>query len=158
MSKKKSKISLLGAIGGLVILIAAVLFIVLPTLSAKNGDATYTGIQVIFGYKEKTLLGNIEVFKFSFVLLLVLILLVAGAALLVVGSVQNSKLFKLIGTVAGVVAGILLFFSVSFAIVPEILGVKVETSKVYELGVGAIVSGIVAILGGALGCYSFLKE
>ena len=46
--------------------VIAVIMIFLPAIGVKDSETTYTGLQIVFGYSEKTVLGTAEFFAFSF--------------------------------------------------------------------------------------------
>ncbi len=77
MAKKKSKkqissiVSLISAALGIV----ALVMIFLPAIGVKDTETTYTGLQIVFGYKGTT---GVTIFEFSFMNLLTYLLVIAG--------------------------------------------------------------------------------
>lgn len=130
----------------------AVVMIFLPFL--KAGDETVNGLKVIFGSEDYGL-------KFSFMGLVLLLLVVAIVVLPVIKFLkpEKAKLLNIITLVCAVVAAILFFcactsFVTSLDISDDVPSEwKDEMVKQFfealDLGIGAILGGIVAILSGA---------
>ena len=154
MAKKKMKIApLMSALATLLGLVAVIMLFV-PVLGVKDVDTTYTGLKVVFGYKEKVaIIGDVTVFNFSFMNLLTYILALAGTVLSLLNLLAKkpNKLFSLLAMVAFVVSAVFFFCTVSFTSVNEdaskifdLFGGDIK--ELFKLGVGAIVGGVLSIL------------
>lgn len=158
MAKRKKKqkqtsrmVSLIAALLG----IAAIAMIFLPNVGIKDSDTTYTGLQIAFGYSEAVpIIGEIEIFKFSFMNLLVYILAAAGVVFAGLG-LNGGKLSNFISAGAFIVCGILFFLSPSFCLVNEtassvvsLFGGKITDSL--TMAYGAIIGAIAVLLAGVL--------
>ena len=91
MAKRRKRSSAGLVLGAVAILagIAAAAMLFLPAVAVKDSETTYTGLQIAFGYSEKLpVIGEVEIFKFSFMNLLTYIL--AVALLLVVLTYEKS--------------------------------------------------------------------
>lgn len=168
MAKKKNSISKYTSLLAILLAIASACMIFCTSIVYKVSDkvdpVNFTGMQVTFGYTANALEGitttikaDINYFAFSFLNLLPYILLLAGivfAVLKVVGGKSNSKMFSFVAAVCLIAGGVLLFCVVPFSVVGtnEILGKAIPTlDKQYmSLGIGAIVGGVLGILGGAV--------
>ena len=172
MAKKKNSISKYTSLLAILLAIASACMIfctsIVYKVSEKADPVNFTGLQVTFGYSStKNFLegitsaikfeGTINYFAFSFLNLLPYILLLAGivfAVLKVVGGKSNSKMFSFVAAVCLIAGGVLLFCVVPFSVAGtyEFLGKTIPTlEKQYmSLGIGAIVGGVLGILGGAV--------
>jgi len=150
------KISLNKILYGVAVLLSvvAVFMIFAPALGITytgHDNATYTGLQAVFGYSQtKTILGasvTTNFLSFSFMNLLTYILLIVAIVLLVVKlcGKLNSKIVDYIIAVLLVVSGIFFFVTSNFAV---LAGFYDATADVITrtLGTGAIVSGVLAIV------------
>lgn len=159
MAKRKKKqkqtsrmVSLIAALLG----IAAIAMIFLPNVANKITDATYTGLQIAFGYSEKVpIIGTkIVAFEFSFMNLLVYILAAAGVVFAVLG-LNGGKLSNFIAMVAFIACGVLFFFLPSFCVGSTISG---NVPDALGLAYGAIIGAVAALLAGVLQLYKvFVK-
>lgn len=157
MSKKsKSKINIiLYAVAIILAVVAVCMIFVDVSAIAKNGDTGYvlTGIQATFGYSEETkLAGTLVYTEFSFMNLLVYILLIVGVvlALLRLFKVAKSGVVDWVAIAAFAAAAVLYFIMPSFVVYGKTWSGLVETA--IELGsaktlmVGAIVGGVTSAL------------
>lgn len=152
MAKKKSKsmdLSKLGLAVALLFGIVSVCMLFLP--SVIWSDANYSGFQTMFGCETEKVFGaSVEIFAFSFMNLLTLILAVVGILLSAFNLVSNNsnKLFAFIGAAAFVVSAVFFFLTPSFSI-PMILGSSVQGSVELSLGIGSILGGVFSALAAA---------
>lgn len=167
MSKKsKLKYFIPGAIA-LIFGIAAFCMMFLPAITFTAGNTTsdgYTGAQLAFGYKETYLGQEVTVLNFNFVALLAFLLPLAGGVIALI--TKNGFISKIISTACFVAGAVLLFSIVAYSGLgnvkfddSSILG-SVANSFLEELykaidetkglGVGAIVGGILSIVGAAV--------
>lgn len=109
MAKKKSKkqissiVSLISAALGIV----ALVMIFLPAIGVKDTEKTYTGLQIVFGYKTKIVISEVTVFEFSFMNLLTYLLVIAGVIFTVLGLLgKGSKFATFIAAICFLVGGI----------------------------------------------------
>lgn len=166
MAKRKKKqqqtsrmVSLIATLLGIV----AIAMIFLPNVAVKDFDATYTGLQIVFGYSETApFIGDLETFKFSFMNLLVYLLAVAGVVFAVMG-LNDGKLSNFISAGAFIACGILFFISPSFCLVNETVswGASIfggDITDALKLAYGAIIGAIAALLAGLAQLYKvFVK-
>ena len=158
MGRRKSKKNLGSIISAVAALlgVAAVVMLFLPNVASKNGNTTFTGLQIVFGYsKTVPLLGDIQVLQFSFMNLFVYLLAIGGVVFALIGG--NGKLFTLISVAAFVAAGVLFIISPSFVLAnsaAEQAGFKL--SQGLKLAYGSIVGAVVTFLAGAAQGYKFL--
>ena len=129
----------------------ALIMVFLPFL--KAGDETVNGLKVIFGSEDYGL-------KFSFMGLVLFLLVIAIIVLPVIKFLkpEKAKLLNIITLVCAVVAAILFFCAcTSFVTSLDTDGVPAEWKdelvkqffEALDLGIGAILGGIIAILSGA---------
>ena len=104
-------------------------------------DVVYAcnGIQVTFGFKD----GNLEVYSFSIMNLITYICLIAGfvCVLLKLSNAVKSKIVDFVAICLFIVSGVFFFLMPSFAVCPY-----ANSLVSLNLGVGAIIGGILAIL------------
>lgn len=168
MAKKKNSVSKYTSLLAILLAIASACMIFCTAIVYKVSDSAdpvnFTGMQVTFGYTANALEGitssikaDINYFAFSFMNLLPYILLLVGivfAVLKVVGGKNNSKMFSFVAAACFIAGGVLMFCVVPFSALGtnEILGKAFSTlDKQYmSLGVGAIVGGVLGILGGTV--------
>lgn len=171
MAKKKNSISKYTSLLAILLAIASACMIFCTSIVYKVSDKVdplnFTGLQVTFGYSStKNILegitsaikfeGTINYFAFSFLNLLPYILLLAGivfAVLKVVGGKSNSKMFSFVAAVCLIAGGVLMFCVVPFSVLGtnELVQTFSVLKKQYmSLGIGAIVGGVLGILGGAV--------
>lgn len=152
MAKRKNKkqtsrmISLIATLLGIV----AIAMIFLPNVANKVTDATYTGLQIAFGYSKK----SVTIFEFSFLNLLVYLLAAAGVVFSVLG-LNGGKLSNFIAAAAFIACGVLFFFSPSFCGGSLISG---NITDALELAYGAIIGVIAALLAGAAQLFKVLVK
>lgn len=167
MAKKKNSISKYTSLLAILLAIASACMIFCTAIVYKVSDSAnpvnFTGMQVTFGYTANALEGitsslkaDINYFAFSFMNLLPYILLLVGivfAVLKVVGGKNNSKMFSFVAAACFIAGGVLMFCVVPFSV----LGTNklVQTFSILDkqymsLGVGAIVGGVLGILGGTV--------
>ena len=92
--RKKSNVGMM--LSGLSVLLglAAIIMLFLPAVAVKDTDTTYTGLQVTFGYSvDIPILGEAEIFKFSFMNLLAYILAAAGVVFAILSAMGKSGKF-----------------------------------------------------------------
>ena len=171
MSKKKNSVSKYTSLLAILLAIASACMIFCTAIVYKVSDSAdpinFTGMQVTFGYTStKNILegitsaikieGSINYFAFSFLNLLPYILLLAGivfAVLKVVGGKSNSKMFSFVAAACFIAGGVLMFCVVPFSVLGtnELVQTFSVLKKQYmSLGVGAIVGGVLGILGGTV--------
>ncbi len=150
MAKKKSKkkissiVSLISAALGIV----ALVMIFLPAIGVKDTEKTYTGLQIVFGYKD----AGVTAFEFSFMNLLTYLLVIAGVVFTVLGLLgKGSKFATFIAAICFLVGGIFFFFQLQFCIpnttvsgIVSLAGKNIK--KAGSLGAGSIIGGICSIL------------
>lgn len=138
--------------------VIAVIMIFLPAIGVKDSETTYTGLQIVFGYSEKTVLGTAEFFAFSFMNLLTYILAIAGVVFAVLSYLgKGSKFASLIALVAFAIAGVFFFLQVAFCVPNEglesivsgmggLFGKETSIKDSLSLAVGSIIGAIASIL------------
>jgi hypothetical protein len=136
---------------GLVAIIALCLNCVTYSLEVMGVEVSesWSGWTVIFGSKE-------DGFKFSFMNLVTLLLILAGAACAVLANLKPNKLFNYVAAACLVLAGVLFFLMVAFTQLEGVSGNEASQikDKFFGLGFGAILGAIVSIAGGAVAFYS----
>lgn len=167
MAKKKNSVSKYTSLLAILLAIASACMIFCTAIVYKVSDSTnpvnFTGMQVTFGYTANALEGitssikaDINYFAFSFMNLLPYILLLVGivfAVLKVVGGKNNSKMFSFVAAACFIAGGVLMFCVVPFSVLGtnELVQTFSVLKKQYmSLGVGAIVGGVLGILGGTV--------
>ncbi len=155
--KKSSKKGNMGQMLGLLALVLGVatvcmgFLVCVKTNGAYSGAeySTYTGFQVMFGYaKTETAFGatiSTQVLNFSFMATLAFALPLIGSILCLI----DNKILKFVGAGLMVAGAVLLFLLPNF-VVP----VSSTSGLTRSLGVGAIIGGCCAGLGGLLGLAS----
>lgn len=160
MAKKKSK----SVNGNLLYLLAAVLGVVavcmifVTAFVVKDSgtgamDATYTGLQTVFGYAS----DDVEYLLFSFMNLLPYVLVLAGVVLTALKffGIVKSSLMDWVSAGLFVAGGVLFFFTANFTVLTEDYTNLIKVANVIKtyvttgLGAGPIVAGICSILSGA---------
>ena len=169
MAKKAKSLNKLIALVGALLAIVAVVMVFLPQIAAVNSDTTYNGLAIAFG-KELSSVDGGDFFKgsttinFSFPNLLAYILVVAGLVINVLQlvGIGKGKLMTFIAGAALVAGGILFFFALNFSTITtsgsvlsfgsettsKFADMNTDSTKVWQLGYGAIVGGITAIVSG----------
>ena len=135
------------------IFVIAIFMMFAPFLKAGSGELAQTanGFEIAF--------GNDEGLAFSFFGFLAFLFLVAGAALacckLFVKDAKIQMIFNIVILVVGILAGIFFFCAKTSMMVKadDLNSDQVSAMlKYYDMGVGAIFCGILAIAGGAVAC------
>ena len=146
-------------VAALLALVAVIMFCA-PAVGVKDHETTYSGFQIIFGYKQSVLGGATElvVFEFSFMYLLgwlfiLLSLLVLVASLFV--KKLNIGLIKLLTGFNLIVGGIFCFLAVPFSKVGQgfeslFAAFGADPKSGLVLSAGAIVAGILSFLAGVI--------
>ena len=170
MSKLKKYVKWFDLCAAALALIAVILMFAPAIAYTGSGDpsiTTFNGFQTIFGFSKttNTALGDVtnHYLTFSFGNLLTLIFVVAAIVLLVLNNF--GKGFKFLNLVAAgllLVAGVFFFLTHAFTVPyseQTALGTAYGIDKAnWGLGVGAILSGVFAILGaGVSGCKLLIK-
>lgn len=168
MAKKKG-LNLGLILSGVAVLLGVVAFCMLfapgasqtAELLGHKETATISNLKLTFGYSEEVLGKKVAIYNFSFMNLLTYLLVLAGmvfAVLAILGKLGN--LSKIISAVCFIVAGIFFFCTIAFC-APNIESKDLvsETKKALDLGIGAILGGILSILAGvAVVVPVFLKK
>ena len=171
MAKSKKKKSNLGLVLKVVVLLLAVAsfcmaFLTCVKFVTSNGDVTnsFTGFQEMFGYTKKTtsIIGtevSTKYLAFSFTAVLTFLLPIVGALL---GLLKN-KIAKFVGAALMIVGAVLMFLLPQFAVLATIDGELTVISMVLDnlnrtLGIGAILGGVFAALGGLVSGYAVLTN
>ena len=115
--------------------------------------------QEIPGYGTLTMTGGI-----SLTALVSFVALIAGIALTIVSIFKNEKL-AFIGAICIAVAGVLMLLALTVGTeVTQSIGAQKMTFKFadlyegYDLGIGSIIYGVLAILGGGFGIFNKFKK
>ena len=151
MAKRRKRSSAGLVLGAVAILagIAAAAMLFLPAVAVKDSETTYTGLQIAFGYSEKLpVIGEVDIFKFSFMNLLTYILAVAGA----LG--RGGKLLSFIAAAAFIASGVFFLLSPSFCIINDTVSSVItlfggNVAENLSLAVGSIVGAVAAFVAGA---------
>lgn len=153
MAKRRNKANsglVLLAGGALLAIIGVCLFLFMDSVQFYLGedkieDATFSGMQVVFGYKETTeilfVTSEVQVLKFSFMNFLPIVLIVLG----IVFGVMKSKLFNIIGGALLLVAAVLFLFAGDFTVLTE------DGKKLYDAIAGFVELKMKATTGAYLG-------
>ena len=163
--KKNNNLALILKIAVVVLGVAAfcMAFVTCVKFVSSKGEVvnSFTGFQEIFGYtQKKTFLGSevsTKYLAFGFMPLLTFLLPLVGAVL----SLLNNKIVKLVGAALMIVGAVLMFFLPSFAVLATVDGELTLTTSILDaltrtLGVGAILGGVFAALGGLVAGYAAL--
>lgn len=167
--KQQGRLIQLFPIIGVVLGCIAVLMMFLPAISMEGTKVTYTAWQTAFGYTEETFLSAITYFNFSLILFIGSIIAVAAIVFALYHYLSpKGNLFALLAVLCFVLSALCFFFQVYLAsigdgfmfggIFGEFLNAN-DVRKNMQLGVGAIIGGIVSLLG-AMVCLLpiFIKE
>ena len=171
--KKSSKKSNMGLILSIVILVLGVAafcmaFLTCVKYTAGDTAAEFTGFQTMFGHMEKGEITGIEThyLAFSFMALLTFAMPLVGAVL----SLVENKIVRFVGAGLMIAGAVLLFLLPSFAVLASTDGLSVAdatatavaTTALKEatagLGIGAILGGVFAGLGGLVGLYNTVRK
>lgn len=130
--------------------VIALVMIFLPALAVEK--ETYNGIKAVFGYSKKSTQGSFtvqqEILKFSVMNLLTYVLVIVGGLCAFLSAKDSKKtIFSLIAAICLLVAGVFFFLTVNFTVIPENPLDLTAKDIGFELGVGAIIGGIVSIIG-----------
>lgn len=169
MAKKKSgNLSLILKVVVLVLGVAAfcMAFLTCIKFVTSDGDLvnSFTGFQEMFGYKETETLPLVgtevttEFLSFGIMALLTFLLPLVGAVL----SLLNNKIAKLVGAALMIVGAVLMFFLPSFAVLANV-DTALSAGAILDgctrtLGIGAILGGVFAALGGLVAGYNALTS
>ena len=124
---------------GAILGVASLIMLFFPAVTVADTQTTYSGLQVVFGYKD----GE-TILKFSFLNLLTYLLIVVGIVFLIFNFINSTNYFlALYSAIAFIVAGILFFFTISFTM-PEVAVMR----ETFSLGIGATLGGIFALIAG----------
>jgi hypothetical protein len=154
MAKKKSKnnnVAKYTTFISVLLGIVAVVMMFLPAISITDSEASYTGLQLAFGYSETPIkIGSysatIVYFNFSFMNLLTYILVILGVVFTVLGSKGKGGAFaSFISALMFIVGGVFFFMQGSFSVPGEILSIVKDS---FVLAIGAIIGGVASILAG----------
>lgn len=145
-----NKIKKFAPLAAAVAAVIALIMIFLPAIVVE--EETYSGLKVIFGYTEKQsgmgLTLEVELFAFSFMNLLTYLLVIAGGVCGVLAFMKSDKpIFAWIAAACLALAGIFFFCSVGFTVLSKDLVDLGATKENFKLGAGAVIGGIVSILG-----------
>lgn len=153
-SKKLSISSIVGYLGGLVVLLSLIgLAFAAVKVSAIGGfleDDSILLYSLVFG------LDNVEM---NYYLLIAFILVIVGGLLLF----TKPKFIRLLGSLLGIAGGVIFFLTcqvIDFGVFGEICEVDIqgETLCSITLGLGTILSGCLACGGGVLGLASCIAK
>ena len=161
MKLTKSKIvSIAAAVLGVV----AIFMLLLAGLGAKDapkGTEFPSMFNLMFGsgkvFEIASPLGTVKYGAFNFVLFVAFLFLLVGIALMIVSLFKDIKALKIAAIALFIVAGIIFFLTLNFAHLSWKSGVyrdaaKENLKKVYQLGIGAIMAGIMSLLAGVAAC------
>ena len=124
---------------GAILGVASLIMLFFPAVTVADTQTTYSGLQVVFGYKD----GE-TILKFSFLNLLTYLLIVVGIVFLIFNFINSTNYFlALYSAIAFIVAGILFFCTISFTM-PEVAVMR----ETFSLGIGATLGGIFALIAG----------
>lgn len=171
MAKAKKKKSNLGLILKVVVLLLGVAafcmaFVTCVKFVNSKGDVvnSFTGFQEMFGYTKKTtsLIGaevSTKYLAFGFMAVLTFLLPIVGAVL----SFVNNKIVKFVGAALMIVGAVLMFLLPQFAVLATVDGELTVVTVVLDnltrtLGIGAILGGVFAGLGGLVSGYAVLTN
>ena len=150
MAKKKTKALSYIKYGALAFAVLGLVFTLLTFVQKEVIGTTtaYTGLQVIFGYSEGSIVA-VKVLNFSFMALLAVILPLIGSCTIFF----KNRLARLIGTVLMLAGTVLCFLVPNFVVfAQELVDIKLG------LGIGAILSAISFLLGTACCAYSVVEK
>ena len=129
--------------------LAIILYLFAPAIKAEllGAEVSYSGMNLVFGKKTTTtVLGakvTTTIFKFSFLLFLGLIFAVAGLVITILPLCGvKAKLFPIVALGCFIVAAVFVFLSKNCCVLPN----GDMGADGYDLGIGAIIAGILYIL------------
>ena len=163
--KKKSKnrgfISAISALLGIV----AIIMIIVPAISVKDSETTYTGLQITLGYTESSLLGDVTHFEFSFMNVLAYLFALGGVVFVFLSALgKGSKFASFIAFIAFVASAIFFFMSIELCIPNKdiekvisglggLFGTSTSIKDSFVLAFGTFVSAGCSILAGLIMAY-----
>lgn len=157
-NKKNKKISPIASLIAIVLGIIAIAMIFAPSIGIKDRDSTYTGLQIVFGYTEKTVFAEVIHFEFSFMNLLTYLLVAVGVVFVILGAMgKGSKLASFIALVAFAVSAVFFFMQVALSVpnedlevivagVGNLMGKDISVKDYLTLAVGSIIGAVCSIL------------
>lgn len=172
MAKKKSKNANLSLILKVVVLALGVAAFCMAfvasvkfsyTILGNTTEVSYSGFQSMFGYSETTTAFGAEVttkyLGFSIMSTLAFVMPLVGAVL----SLTGNKVARWVGAGLMIAGAVLIFFVPQFTILAKVDGELTAAATVLNgatrsLGIGAILGGVFAALGGLVAGYSVLKK
>lgn len=174
MAKKKSSKKNIGLIISIVILALGVASFCMAFLTGVNytaGDTVigdFTGFQTMFGYMEKGDITGLEThyLAFSIMALLAFALPLIGAVL----AFTKNKIVRFVGAGLMIAGAVLLFLLPSFVVFASAeglsfadatattAGVGLLKNATAGLGIGAILGGVFAGLGGLVSLYNCVRK
>lgn len=157
MAKKKNQIPFYLSVASIALAAIAIVMIFLPAIVAEEMDTTYTGLQVVFGYSDKIVGQEVDVWKFSFMNFLTYAALIAGLVLSVLNLKGGNKLFGLIATACFVVAAVFFFSTVGFTVPASDYIDSEDLKEFFTLGAGPIIGAICSILAAGASGYNLVK-
>ena len=145
----------------LLIVFVAILMIFIDTVKVPDtkfikGEG-YTGLEVVFGFKE----NDIAIFNFSIMALLPYLLMIVGTIFSFSNAVSKKENKVLDFTTAGLfaIAAILCFLMPSFVVCADTLAGKIAAKIDYVTTTGAIISAIASICAAAIsGVKAIIKK
>ena len=149
MAKRKSKSNLgkiLGMVAGILGIVAILMIFVdtikIPDTKFIEGKG-YTGLEVVFGFKEK----DTAVFNFSIMALLPYLLMIVGTVLSFSNAVskKGNKVLDFVTAGLFAVAAILCFLMPNFVVCADTLAGKIAAEIDYVTTTGAIVSAVASL-------------
>lgn len=173
-AKQAKSLGKLLAFASALLALVAVIMIFLPQIvgASENSDVAYNGLAIAFGKElsgvDLGFLSGSSVINFSFMNLLCYVLVLGGLVLevLQLANIGKGKFLSFIASLALIAGGILFFFALDFSTISSSGSIgslsgsteaytfasqNSENLKLWELGIGAIVGGISAIVSGV--CY-----
>lgn len=170
-SRKKNNIGLIITVVILALGVASFCMAFLTGVKFTSGETevgNFTGFQTMFGYMEKGDFTGLEThyLAFSFMAILAFALPLIGAVL----SFLNNKIVKFVGAGLMIAGAVLLFLLPSFVVFASTeglsafdatataAGVGLLKNATAGLGIGAILGGVFAGLGGLAGLYNCVRK
>lgn len=172
MAKKKSNKSNLSLILKVVVLALGVAAFCMAFVASvkfsyaalgSTTEVSYSGFQSMFGYSETTTVLGSEIttkyLGFSILSTLAFVMPLVGAVL----SMTSNKTLRYVGAGLMIAGAVLMFFVPQFTVLAKVDGELTAAAAVLNgatrsLGVGAILGGVFAALGGLVAGYSVLKK
>ncbi len=145
--------------------IVAIVMLFLPAIAIKDTETTYSGLQIVFGYKEKTIFKDVVYFEFSFMNLLTYLLAIGGVVFAILGVMgKGSKFASFIALALFVLSAIFFFLQVAFcvpnkdleSIISGLSGASLKDSL--TLAVGSIIGGICSIICALASAYNVFQK